>query len=466
MVWLGAGLHPLWPLMWFAPLPVLVFAGRASRAGAALVAAAAWLAGMLDLWHALDRALHVPAAFLAPFFGGQTLAFVLGVLLYRALLRRGAPWAAIAAFAAARVAFEYLLALVGPHGTVGSLAYTQLEFSPFLQLASITGPWGMTFVLVVFPATVATAWHLRGTPRRARRIVGAGAGAVVAVLGFGAVRFTTALSAPAVTVGLVASDPPTSPEQARQGAPTAALLGGYARSAAALAAQGAQVIVLPEKIGTAADPELRDVDTQFQAIADRTGAMIVLGLVHVASSGEFNEARIYAPGAAVQSYHKHHMIPAFESNFEPGRSLALVPRPLGTLGVEICKDLDFAPLSRSYGQAGVDLLLVPAWDFGIDAYWHGHIAVMRGVESGFSIVRAAKRGYLTVSDDRGRILAETTSDSAPFATMLAHVHATHHATVYLALGDWFAWLSLALLAAALVRLARLPARCGAGPPER
>jgi apolipoprotein N-acyltransferase len=77
---------------------------------------------------------------------------------------------------------------------------------------------------------------------------------------------------------------------------------------------------------------------------------------------------------------------------------------------------------------------------------------MRGVEDGFSIVRAAKNGYLTVTDDRGRILAETRSDSAPFATLIAEVPAVHDTTLYLLLGDWFAWLSLATLAFALARL--------------
>jgi apolipoprotein N-acyltransferase len=66
-------------------------------------------------------------------------------------------------------------------------------------------------------------------------------------------------------------------------------------------------------------------------------------------------------------------------------------------------------------------MLVPAWDFVVDRSWHGHIAVMRGVEDGFSIARAAKNGYLTVSDDRGRIVGETRSDSAPFATLLVDV---------------------------------------------
>jgi apolipoprotein N-acyltransferase len=62
---------------------------------------------------------------------------------------------------------------------------------------------------------------------------------------------------------------------------------------------------------------------------------------------------------------------------------------------------------------------------------------MRGVEDGFSIVRAAKNGFLTVSDNRGRIVGEVSSSSAPFATLLVEVPAEHRWTVYQLLGDWF-----------------------------
>jgi apolipoprotein N-acyltransferase len=82
------------------------------------------------------------------------------------------------------------------------------------------------------------------------------------------------------------------------------------------------------------------------------------------------------------------------------------------------------------------------------------MAVMRGVEDGFSLVRAAKNGYLTVSDNRGRVAAETRSDAAPFATLMASIPAAHSATLYLLLGDWFAWLACALLACAIIQLWR------------
>jgi apolipoprotein N-acyltransferase len=80
---------------------------------------------------------------------------------------------------------------------------------------------------------------------------------------------------------------------------------------------------------------------------------------------------------------------------------------------------------------------------------------MRGVEDGFSIARAAKNGFLTVSDDRGRIVAERSSSSAPFATLLVNVQAAHGWTVYQLLGDWFAWVAMALLMFVMMQMVRL-----------
>ncbi|HEY0992869.1 MAG TPA: nitrilase-related carbon-nitrogen hydrolase, partial [Kofleriaceae bacterium] len=237
-----------------------------------------------------------------------------------------------------------------------------------------------------------------------------------------------------------------------------ALLEAYATRAAELAAQGARLIVLPEKLGVAADrADLLEGDARFQALADRSGAAIAVGLILAAPPASYNEARVYVPNQAVQAYKKRHLLPPFESPFTPGDALVVVPSPRATWGVAVCKDMDFTPLSRDYGRAGVALMLVPAWDFVLDGRLHGRMAVMRGVESGFGVVRAAKQGHLMVSDNRGRILAETPSDAAPFATLLADAPTAHDATLYLALGDWFAWLTLAVLAVALAQLIRLRA---------
>jgi apolipoprotein N-acyltransferase len=455
LVWFGTGLSPSWPLLWLAPLPVLLFASRNSGWSTALTATLSWLVGSLNLLHYFRGVLHAPSLVQAGVFVVPAVVFTIAVLLFRALLRRGAWWSALLALPAVWVTFESLLNFFSPHGTWGSLSYSQLNFLPFLQLASITGPWGMSFLVLLFPSALAISLHLRRTaPKQALRIVAAALGVIVLVLVFGAVRLTLPASGPRVRVGLIVSDEPDNVYVVEEGAQTTRLFREYATEAERLAARGAQVIVLPEKLGVVVDPDIKDADARFQSLADKTKTVIVLGLIHVSPPVKYNQARVYAPGSPVLIYDKHHMLPAFESEFESGTSLTLMPEPSGTWGVAICKDMDFTPLSRRYGKAGISLILVPAWDFVLDRWGHGHMAVMRGVESGFSIVRAAKQGYLTVSDDRGRILAETRSDSAPFVSLMAEVPVVHDATFYLLLGDWFVYLALAALVFVLIQLYR------------
>ena len=446
LVYFGTGLRPLWPLLWFAPLPVLLFAPSASWWGTALVAFFGWSLGALNLQHYFGALLHVPVATQLIIFATPALVFMAAVSLFRALSNRGAWWSALLAIPATYTTFEYLLSLTSPHGTAGSLAYSELNFLPFLQLASVTGPWGMTFFLLIFSSSVAIAIHSRGkASKQGRRIFAVTCGTLICLLIFGVIRLSTIDPGPRVKVGLVASDAPENQDVAHEGAETERLFRDYAAQAEMLAAKGAQLIVLPEKLGVIVDSNLGDADAILQSAADKTSSIIVAGLVEVAPSLSYNQARVYTPHLPVERYNKHHMLPPFESHFEPGKTLTLLPKHTGTWGVMICKDLDFTPLSRNYGRHSAGLLLVPAWDFVLDRWSHGHIAVMRGVENGFSIVRAARQGYLTVSDNRGRILAETQSDSAQFATLLAEVPAEHETTIYQLFGDWFAWLAIVIL---------------------
>ena len=226
-----------------------------------------------------------------------SLVFTAAVLLFRGLLRRSACWSALLAFPATWVSFEYLLNLSSPYGTAGSLSYSQLNFLPFLQLASVTGPWGMSFLLLLFPATLAIGLHLRLTaPKQALRIVGAGLGVIALVLIFGAVRLKLPVPGQRVRTGLIASDEPANVDVADEGTKTERLFHEYAAAAEGLAARGAQVIVLPEKLGVAVDPDTKGIDAIFQALADKTKSTIVVGLIEVSPPVKYNRARVYAPG--------------------------------------------------------------------------------------------------------------------------------------------------------------------------
>lgn len=452
LLWFGNGLNPMWPLMWFAMLPVLWFALRSSWPSAALVAVLSMMLGSLNMLHYLHGVLGIPVSVWISIYAVVGIGFGIGILLFRALVLRGAVWSALIALPVLWVSMEYSRLLTTPHGTAGSLAYTQLKFLPYLQLASITGPWGMSFFLLLLQSAIAIGIYLWPTERRqAIRVVGVSLMSIAAVLLFGAIR----LKAPqgrTIRVGLIASDARANVVPPDPGAATQQLFRDYAVHASSLVSQGVQVIVMPEKIGVVVEPETHSMDEVLQATADRTGVAIVAGVVRVAKPLKYNETRVYVPHLQVATYDKQHMLPPFESDLQPGKSLTFLPSPYATVGIAICKDMDFGDPARRYGEADAGVMLVPAWDFVIDNAWHGHIAVMRGVEDGFSIVRAAKNGYLTVSDSRGRIVAETRSDSASFATLIADVPAEHYKTLYLRLGDWFAWVSVGLLVWVLVRV--------------
>jgi apolipoprotein N-acyltransferase len=130
-----------------------------------------------------------------------------------------------------------------------------------------------------------------------------------------------------------------------------------------------------------------------------------------------------------------------EATFTSGREFVVRPVGTGRVGIAICKDMDFPALGRRYAALGVDALLVPGWDFERDAWWHARMAVLRGVESGFAVVRAARNGLLTVSDRYGRIVDVAASSSAPVASLavLAPL-GSGEPTVYARLGDAFGWL--------------------------
>ena len=48
--YLGTGLHPIWWLLWLAPVPVLAIAPRLSGSGAFLLGSVAWLIGETNQW--------------------------------------------------------------------------------------------------------------------------------------------------------------------------------------------------------------------------------------------------------------------------------------------------------------------------------------------------------------------------------------------------------------------------------
>ncbi|MDQ2833139.1 MAG: hypothetical protein M3Y50_05205 [Acidobacteriota bacterium] len=452
----GNGMNPVWPLMWIAFVPILLLAAETtSWLIAAASAALSMLLGSLTMLYYLHFVLRAPVTAWSIPFSLASLLFALGVLLFRGLLHRGAILSAIIALPAFWTVVEYLSSFAPRNGTAFSLAYTQERFLPILQVASLTGPWGITFLLLLFPSALVSWLHLRRTKIAPATYAALSAFVLLsAAILFGALRLVTPSSPQNIEVGLLDTDTVVFANKSYE---MQSLIQRYAKQAESLASRGAKIVLMPEKTGLLTASNTTVVDSTLQSVADRTGATLVIGVLHQVgpdsfNPGSFNEARIYTPDRPIATYNKQHMLPPFESMLTPGTSLTLLSNPTVPIGVAICKDMDFIHPALDYGRVNIDLLLDPAWDFNLDRLFHGHIAIMRGVEGGYAIAHAAKDGFLTVSDDRGRILGEARSDSAAFASLLVNVPLHHDQTFFDRHGTWFPWMAGLLLLASALRL--------------
>ena len=448
--YVSSGLHRLWWPVWLAPLPVLLLAPRLRAWQAftvALVARA--LAAVFDFWSYLHHVVQFPIWLTLVTILAPAVSLALAVVFYRGLMRKGSPWLATLAFPVTMVAAEYLFSLW--QGTYLNTGYTQLENLPILQLAAIAGLWGISFGVNLFPAGLAALAFAPAKPRL--RMAVALVAFYACIVAYGVTRLrTTPLASNSVLVGLVETHagPDIFPPDAKT---SLALMQEYASQVQLLAAHGAQFVILPEMSALIPDAASGKVDELFQKAARDAHVQVLLGILHVTNHGAYNEGRLYSQTGEIETvYRKHHLVPTWEARSTPGTEISVLPQQPGKIGIEICRDMDYPELARRYANQQVGLVLVPAWDQGmaVDAAWHGHLSLMRGVENGFTMVRDAKVGLLTASDDRGRILAEEpTHSDGTVVTMLAAVPVRHDATLYQKWGDWFAWVSLAALAALL-----------------
>jgi len=119
--------------------------------------------------------------------------------------------------------------------------------------------------------------------------------------------------------------------------------------------------------------------------------------------------------------------------------LRAVETPYGKIGSAICVDMDFPHFINQAGRNGVDIVLVPAFDWE-SIRFHSQVGLFRAVENGFSVVRQTNEGVSVAVDYRGRILAYQDFFATSDRTMVADVPTTGVRTVYAALGDWFAYI--------------------------
>lgn len=456
---------------WLFPVFMIRFLRTRLRRLDAVAAASAYAAAMMITWWGM---LDAPAVIYFPVVGGIGLVMFLPFLADMVLAPRLSGFLATLAFPLAFTTVEYVVSLVNPYGTWTFLGYTQYGNLPLMQLASVTGIFGLTFVITWFGSVVNWMWESRlewSTIRRGVVVYGV---AMATVLLFGG-AYLAVLS-------------PTS-EQVKVAGVQSNLL-----STLVDPAESEQLVTLEEQIDYAVEQYEDVIDDLFSLsetaaqgganvvswaeatvgvyredepaliargseLAQQEDIYLVLAYATVVHTDEsllpeekmFENKYVWIDpdGDVLATYLKANLVPGDEaSDFIRGdNDVEVITTPYGRLAASICFENDFPSFTRTIGRDGADILINPSSDWvEIDPY-HTHIQAFRAIENGFSTVRVTNDGLSAAYDYQGRTLAAMDSFRTSDRVFTAHVPIEGTTTVYSVIGDLFSWLSVAGLLA-------------------
>jgi apolipoprotein N-acyltransferase len=382
------------------------------------------------------------------------------------------------------VALEYLRSFLLTGFPWANLGYSQYLNLPFIQMAEITGTYGLSFVILLVNATL--FWILHQWPRKTfpvREVVLT----LLILLGFmlyGTIKMRAVdqqiLQQPSLKVGLVQGniDQSIKWDESFQ----KETLRIYERLSLKVAEEKPDLIIWPET----ATPFFFQQAIEYQPIVldipKKTNAFLLFGSpsfkLERGKVSHYNSAYLASPSKEIIGrYDKIHLVPYGEyvplgeilplgslgegiGNFKSGKVIYNFSLPQGRFGVLICFEIIFPDLCRRFVKKGADFLVTitnDAW-FGRTsaAYQHFSIAVFRAVENRVFIARAANTGITGFIDPKGKILkkAEIFTEEA----MIDTIRVSKTKTFYTLYGDVFAWIcsgfSLLLLAYAFLQKKR------------
>jgi apolipoprotein N-acyltransferase len=392
--------------------------------------------------------------------GMDAFSFTVILWLASACVHRLKSWYTVFAFPVFWVTYLYLCTFFASNGAIAWLPiFSQIQFLPIVQIVSVIGLLGLSFITCLIPSGFVVSWHYKKRlPKQAVRSLLMTLVLFAIVFGFGEIQLRRGASSPKLKVGLVAQDPrDIETYLATRDKDSILKARDFAGTVSRLAKMGAECILPPENAFWVT-PE--DQENIFQIIAEaaRENKVYVFAPCSLVNrSPERNSVYVFGPdGKLLTSYNKMHLVSPFEDACMPGTSLATIELSLGLAGLEICRDMDFIQPTKEYSKLGVGILFVPARDFGpqADGTWHAEVAILQSIAGGFSLVRSAGSGFLSATDYRGRVLAWQSTKPDKEVCSIVEVPVGSGRTFYYRFGDWFSLLNCASSLAFLVAVMR------------
>lgn len=457
---------------WIAPIFLLMYVRRVKWLQMILFFIAISIAGAIT--QSCNNFMHIPAihVFNGISFGIlSSIPYVIDKLLYK----QGKCYYHSLIFPAAIALVEYLASLA--IGNWGSMAHTQYGFKAFMQLGSVTGIYGIWFLISWFASTV--NWILENKySRPAFYKASITWGSIFfLVLIYGFIRINSPAQADKkVKVAMVLSEynihktfaaetdafkelasNKTMEIPVRFFSSPELIEGLVARTNEAVQ-QGANIVVWNEIALILTQKQKQELVSEVKEICTNNKVYILLSFVEecaLKNKKPFNNINILISpsGKTEWEYKKSFLEPNAEATIVNAGdfNLPVLETGYGKIGSVICADLDMQHYLKQAGKKVVDILLVPAFDWAEITPLHSQMASIQAIQFGCNIVRSNGQGLSAVYDFKGKELAALNNLTSEDKTLLAEIPVFSKQTIYSQIGDTFIVLCLLFMIFILVK---------------
>ncbi len=390
------------------------------------------------------------------------------------------------------VSLEYLRSFFLTGFPWANLGYSQYLNLPFIQMADLTGTYGLSTAIVLVNATlfcVLYQWPQKTFPVKEVIITS------LVLLGFltygyikiGVVDRQMLLDEP-LKIGLIQGNIDQSIKWDESFQKETMEL--YERLSLKVTDGKPDLIIWPETATPFFFQDAKEYQPLVLDIPRKTGAFLLFGTpsyqIERGKVNHYNSALLVSPSGELRGkYDKIHLVPYGEyvplgeylslgslgegiGNFKSGKEIFNFTLPQGKFGVLICFEIIFPNLCRKFVKNGAHFLVTitnDAW-FGRTSapYQHLTIATFRAIENRVFIARSANTGISALIDPAGRIVKR--GEIFTQEAMVGTIGLSKRKTFYTLYGDVFAWIcaafSLVLLGHCFIQMRRKRCGCPSG----
>ncbi len=511
LLFLGFPHYDLNGLVWVGLIPLLLgIANKGKTYGfvLSLVSGICFFLGIFQWILQVPGYTYLHHAILALYLGSYLGLFGLGFCV----VKNGCGRASALLFAPFLwVALEYFRSNMSfmalPWGLLGQ---SQHVYPPIIQVASLTGVYGVSFLIVLVSSAI-TAILLPWTskfvgkaeePARSsseglrKGVVGVALASIIFAIAYGYAKTSESIASREIDISVVQGNI----EQQKKWDPRHAktIMETYSKLTHEVSKDHPFLIVWPETAVPGSISQNAKLSMEVMRIVERTGSPLLLGSAQHRKYGQnesntleyYNSAFLITPASLMlknQRYDKIRLFPFGEylpmkdifpwsyiavpavRGYRPGKSFTVFRLGGVCFATTICWENLFPDMTREFVRNGAQFIVNmtnEAW-FGKTAapYQFLSMNVFRAVENRVPVIRCANTGISCFIDAYGRVVGRVENNGEDIFVqghLTKRIHISQEKTLYTLYGDWFAYtciiVSFSFIIFSIIRAVRVRAR--------